>query len=42
MNRHVGAGADGFDGVHGGKGFGIRTAEGDFVGIYRCNVIGCL
>ena len=27
MNGHVGAEADGFEGVHGGKGFGIRNAE---------------
>ena len=31
MNGHVGAGADGFEGVHGGKGFGIRNAEGDML-----------
>ena len=31
MNGHVGAGADGFEGVHGGTGFGIRNAEGDML-----------
>ena len=31
MNGLVGAGADGFEGVHGGKGFGIRNAEGDML-----------
>ena len=44
MNGHVGAGADGFEGVHGGKGFGIRNAEGemllefaDAMGLAVCN-----
>ena len=29
LNCHVGATADGFDGVHGGKGYGARNAEGE-------------
>ena len=43
MNGYVGAGADGFEGVHGGKGFGIRNAEGemlefaDAMGLAVCN-----
>ena len=43
MNGHVGAGADGFQGVHGGKGFGIRNAEAemlefaDAMGLAVCN-----
>ena len=31
MNGYVGAGADGFEGVHGEKGFGIRNAEGEML-----------
>ena len=29
FNGHVGAEVDGFEGVHGGKGFGSRNAEGE-------------
>ena len=29
LNAHVGAEADGFEGVHGGKGFGVRNTEGE-------------
>ena len=46
-NGHVGAKADGFEGVHGGKGFGIRNAEGemllefaDAIGLAVCNTHG--
>ena len=31
FNGHVGAEADGFEGVHGGKGFGIRNTEGEML-----------
>src|SRR5664279_2616401 len=31
MNGHVGAEADGFEGVHGGKGFGVRNVEGEML-----------
>ena len=44
MNGHVGRDADGYSGVHGGKGFGTRNAEGerilelgDAVGMVVCN-----
>ena len=44
MNGHVGRGADGFEGVHGGKGCGIKNAEGemllefaDTMGLAVCN-----
>ena len=43
MNGHVGAEADGFEGVHGGKGFGVRNVEGEMLlEICRCNGSGCL
>jgi hypothetical protein len=29
LNGHVGAEADGFEGVHGGKGYGVRNVEGE-------------
>ena len=29
LNAHVGAEADGFEGVHGGKGFDVRNIEGE-------------
>jgi len=29
MNGHVGAGKDGFEGVHGGYGYGVRNVEGE-------------
>ena len=28
LNSHIGAGADGYAGVHGGFGFGVRNDEG--------------
>ena len=31
FNCHVGTSADGFDGVHGGKGYGARNAEGEML-----------
>jgi hypothetical protein len=31
LNGHVGAEADGFEGVHGGKGFGVRNKEGEWL-----------
>ena len=31
MNGHVGAKAEGFEGVHGGKGFGTRNVEGEML-----------
>ena len=31
MNGHVGARADGFEGVHGGFGFGVRNTEGEML-----------
>ena len=31
FNSHVGAEVDGFEGVHGEKGFGSRNAEGDML-----------
>ena len=31
MNGHVGSGADGFEGVHEGNGFGIRNPEGEML-----------
>ena len=31
MNGHVGAKADGYEGVHGGKGYGIRNIEGEML-----------
>jgi hypothetical protein len=44
LNGHVGARADGFEGVHGGKGFGVRNIEGelllefaDAMGLAICN-----
>jgi hypothetical protein len=44
MNGHVGAESDGFEGVHGGKGFGTRNVEGemllefaDAMGLTVCN-----
>jgi len=44
LNGHVGAEADGFEGVHGGKGFGVRNVEGemllefaDAMGLVVCN-----
>ena len=44
MNGHMGAEPDGFEGVYGGKGFGIRNAEGemllefaDAMGLAVCN-----
>lgn len=44
LNGHVGAEADGFEGVHGGKGFGVRNVEGemllefaDAMGLTVCN-----
>ena len=47
MNGHMGARTYGFEGVHGGKGFGIRNAEGemllefaDAMGLAVCNWIG--
>ena len=29
LNRHVGKCIDGYDGVHGGYGFGLRNTKGD-------------
>ena len=44
LNDHVGRGADGYGGIHGGMGFGIRNAEGErileisaVVGMAVCN-----
>ena len=44
LNGHVGAGADGYDGVHGGMGYGTRNGEGerilefcDAMGLMLCN-----
>ena len=44
LNGHVGAATDGFEGVHGGKGYGIRNTEGemllefsDAMGLTVCN-----
>ena len=44
LNGHVGAEAHGFEGVHGGKGFGVRNVEGemllefaDAMGLVICN-----
>ena len=44
LNGHVGAAADGYDGVHGGMGYGDRNAAGerilefgDAVGLVICN-----
>src|SRR6267154_1811727 len=31
MNGHVGAKADGYEGVHGGKGYGERNTEGEML-----------
>src|SRR6059036_3977231 len=31
MNGHVGEKVDGYEGVHGGKGFGVRNAEGEML-----------
>jgi hypothetical protein len=31
MNGHVGEGVDGFEGIHGGKGFGVRNLEGEML-----------
>ena len=31
LNRHVGAGVEGFEGVHGGFGFGKRNVEGEMI-----------
>jgi len=31
MNAHVGVGKDGFEGVHGGYGFGVRNTEGEML-----------
>src|SRR3954470_8981860 len=31
MNGHVGGKVDGYEGVHGGKGFGVRNAEGEML-----------
>jgi hypothetical protein len=31
MNGHVGAASDGFDGVHGGYGQGVRNTEGEML-----------
>src|SRR6201990_646339 len=31
FNCHVGTSADGLDGVHGGKGYGARNAEGEML-----------
>lgn len=31
LNGHVGEGTDGYEGVHGGKGFGNRNEEGDMI-----------
>ena len=31
MNGHVGAGVEGFEGVHGGFGFGKRNVEGEMI-----------
>src|SRR3989442_494730 len=31
MNGHVGAKAAGYEGVHGGKGYGVRNTEGEML-----------
>ena len=31
LNGHVGEDMDGFEGVHGGKGFGSRNEEGEMI-----------
>ena len=31
LNGHVGANVDGFEGVHGGNGFGVRNMEGEML-----------
>jgi len=29
LNSHIGINVDGYDGVHGGYGFGVRNADGE-------------
>jgi len=31
LNGHIGANVDGYDGVHGGYGFGERNADGEWI-----------
>ena len=39
MNGHVGRDVDGFEGVHGGNGFGDRNAEGEFLNLPHASTL---
>ena len=41
LNRHVGKESDGYEGVHGGQGYGMRNAEGERI-LEFCEAVGMI